>query len=147
MGLGAQPVAVLATALVAALPTQRLLGGECMKNGRISSGILFQFAVFGLVSSLLAVALQAQSLGSVADWSVIVNLIIIASMSFASVLYRCWRLPEASSPEPVDMPTTIDNVKTKVQDVGRQVDGLSCAVSRHMRALVPRLPSLSTVKF
>lgn len=147
MGLGAQPVAVLAAALVATLPTQRLLGGECMKNGRISSGILFQFAVFGLVSSLLAVALQAQSLGSVADWSVIVNLIIIASMSFASVLYRCWRLPEASSPEPVDMPTTIDNVKTKVQDVGRQVDGLSCAVSRHMRTLVPRLPSLSTVKF
>ena len=119
-----------------------------------SSFALSQLAVFGLVSSLLAVALQNNLLGTEADLWVFLNVLIITSISFASMHQRCTRSsvtvssPQGTTPLPVpSLTSTIDNVKSKIQAMGQKVDGLRCAVSHRLRALLPRPRSLNSIRF
>ncbi|KAK0633769.1 hypothetical protein B0T14DRAFT_507823 [Immersiella caudata] len=147
--------AVLTTVLLTTLPMRRLVDGESAKNGQpLSSHSLFQLAVFGLISSLLVSALQNKFLGTQADLQVCLNVLIITSLSFASVYQRYTRSSATMSPcsraasLPVPMPTsTIDNVKTKIHGLGQMVDGLRCAVSQRLRAVLPRSRSLSLIRF
>ncbi|KAK0655131.1 hypothetical protein B0T16DRAFT_486784 [Cercophora newfieldiana] len=143
--------AALATMLFTTLPIRRLVDGELAKNGQpLSSKALFQLAVFGLISSLLAFALQNNFMGHQADLHVC---LIITSITFASMHQRCtglsatmWR--PSATPLPAPTPTsTIDNVKTKIQAMGQKVDGLRCAMSQRLRAFLPRQRSLNSIRF
>jgi len=151
--------AVLAAVLISTSSMRRLVGGEPAKNEQTmslssSSFALSQLAVFGLVSSLLAVALQNNLLGTEADLWVFLNVLIITSISFASMHQRCTRSsvtvssPQGTTPLPVpSLTSTIDNVKSKIQAMGQKVDGLRCAVSHRLRALLPRPRSLNSIRF
>ncbi|KAK4039576.1 hypothetical protein C8A01DRAFT_16472, partial [Parachaetomium inaequale] len=130
--------------LSSTLPTRRNVAGEDV----IYNTFFFQLAVFGLVSFLCAAALQAHP----ASQANLVNILAITSISLARVASRCAGPPSAtwvaSKPLPPPTPSGIvDNVKSKIQSVvtGSPTD-LRSTASRWARSIVPRLPSVRTLR-
>ncbi|KAL2135032.1 hypothetical protein VTI74DRAFT_10069 [Chaetomium olivicolor] len=141
----------LATILFSTLPTRRNVAGEAVKS--YSSTTLFQLAVFGLVSLLCAYALQAHLASQVN----LVNILAITSLSMARLALRCSAGPPSSgatwvasskaaallSPTPSRI---VDNVKSKMQSVGRSLQGLQSSVLRRASNVVSRLPSVRALR-
>ena len=136
--------AASAATLIPSLSVRRLVDGVVAKGGlrvRMPSSTFFQLVVFGLVSSLLAVAMQTQASGTQFDAQVGLQILILASISIAHVHQRCsWHL-EPASPSPsgaLPKPTSVDDVKTKIQ----------CSVPQRLRTFVSRLSAstLSPIK-
>lgn len=132
----------LETGLFSTLPMRLLAVGHDDKP----SSSIYQLVVLGLVSFLLAIAMQAQFLGHQADLSVGLNALIMASITFTTLRRRSG-LADKVSPNSWGAPATgiIDNVKTKIHTVSAALDGLRCAVLQRMRSSVPRLPLRSSM--
>lgn len=125
------------TALLSTLPMWRdSVGG--------TSSLL---ATLGLVSSLLVFALQSQFMGTQADLLVGPEVLILSCLYLASMLHGRSRVQGETCPKPTRPPSggIIDNVKTKIQPLGKIMDSVRCAFSRQLQTLVPRLPSLTSV--
>lgn len=135
-GVEAQ-VSPTTTALLSTLPMWRDSAGG-------SSSLL---ATLGLVSSLLVFALQSQFMGTQADLLVGPEVLIASCLYLASLLHGRSRAQGEMCTTPTRPPSDgiIDNVKTKIQPLGKMVDSVRCAFSRQLRTLVPRLPSLTSV--
>jgi hypothetical protein len=145
--------AVLASVLLTTLPMRRLVDVESVKNGSpLSSNVLFQLAVIGLISSLLAFALQNNLLGVQADLQVCLNVFIITSLSLTLMHQRCARSSGTMSCSrttslPVPTPTSTIDVKTKIRGLSQRIDGLRCTASQRLRAFLPRPSSSSLIRF
>ena len=141
----------LAAVLLTTLPMRRLLvGGVCggaWKDGQrqLSSLALFQFAVLGLVSSLLSIAVQSQSPGIEVDLRALLNFHIITALACTSMLGSyAWSPKTAPTATSVG---TFGNVKTKIQAKAESMgDDLRCAVTR-LQTLLPRPRTFNSIKF
>ena len=115
---------------------------------RYSVGGFPLLATLGLVSSLLVFALQSQFMGTQDDQLVRPEVLILSCLYLASLLHGRSRVRGETCTKPTRPPSggIIDNVKTKIQPLGQMLDGVRCAFSRQLRTLVPRLPSLTSVR-
>ncbi|KAJ4298409.1 hypothetical protein N0V88_003439 [Collariella sp. IMI 366227] len=150
--------AVLATMVFSTLPTRRNVAVEEHAKSFNDSAFSFQLAVFGLVSLLCVCALQQTHLASQVD---LVNILAITSLSLARLALRCYAGQQSSSggathvapssttkatllpPSPSGI---VDNVKSKIQYVGRSLQGLQSPVLRRAGNFVPRLLSVRTLR-
>ncbi|SPQ19795.1 4d536984-030f-4648-8762-2f12ad30572a [Thermothielavioides terrestris] len=135
--------AMLRTTVFSTLPTRCNVAGE----GVINNTFFFQLAVFGLVSLLCARALQAL----LADQVNLVNILAISSISLARLAPRCAGPPSVALPVSKTLPSPppspsgiVGQVRSTIQSVTGSLGALRCTVSRRVRRIVPRLPSVQT---
>ncbi|KAK4125163.1 hypothetical protein N657DRAFT_643998 [Parathielavia appendiculata] len=138
-------ILAMTTMLFSTLPTRRNVVGDDVAY--ITSSF-FQLAVFGLVSILCAAALQAHLASQVN----LVNILAITSISLARLAPWCSGPSGAPlvGPKTLSPPTPsgiVDNVKSKIQSIsGSLLSDLRSTVYRQARNLMPRLPSVQTLK-
>ncbi|KAK4150950.1 hypothetical protein C8A00DRAFT_36414 [Chaetomidium leptoderma] len=138
--------AVLATILLSTLPTRRNVAGEDVKHNTF----FFQLAVFGLVSLLCACALQAPLASQVN----LVNILAITSISLARFAPPRWcsgpssatRVASKTLSPPTPPPSLVDYVESKVQSITGRLRDLRCTVSRRVGSIMPRPPSVRTLR-
>jgi hypothetical protein len=136
--------------LSSTLPTRRNVAGEDVMYN--NNTLFFQLAVFGLVSFLCAAA-ALQHAHPASQANNLVNILAITSISLARLASSRYVGPPsathvASKPLPPPTPSGIvDNVKSKVQSlVTGSPSELRSTASRWARSIMPRLPSVRTLR-
>ncbi|KAK1830224.1 hypothetical protein QBC39DRAFT_354492 [Podospora conica] len=128
-------------------PTTALLSTLPMWRDSVGGSSLL--ATVGLVSSLLVFALQSQFMGTEVDHQLVgPEVLILSCLYLASLLHVSPGVQGETCTKPTRPPSggIIDNVKTKIQPFGQILGSFRCVFSRHLRTLVPRLPSLTSVR-